>query len=121
MCHHQELVNKVKLADIFTRREGRTVRLVFDTENSRVILRSQSAEVGEHEGELKGEMQGTPMEIGFNAGYLIDALNSIDSEQARFKLQAGTAGKVSPAVITPEAAGSDIEYLHIVMPVRLDE
>lgn len=117
----EELINKVKLAAIFARREGQTIRLFFDSEANRVKLRSQSSEVGEHEGELSVEVQGTPMQVGFNAAYLLEGLNSIGSKKVRLKLKEGGEGRVAPVVFIPEEKLDDLEYLHIIMPVRLEE
>lgn len=120
--NREELINKVRLAAIFARREGQTVRVVFDSEDQQVILRSQSSEVGEQEGKLAGEVQGTPMEVGFNAGYLLDGLNSLESEKVRLKLKEGGEGRVAPVVFLPEGdEETDSSYLHIVMPVRLEQ
>lgn len=118
----EELVNKARLAAIFARREGQTIRLVFDSERGQVILRSQSSEVGEQEGQLAGEIQGTPMEVGFNAGYLLDGLNSLESDTVRLKLKEVGEGQVAPVVFLPEGDEGNAEsfYLHIVMPVRLE-
>lgn len=117
----EELINKVKLAAIFARQEGQTIRLFFDAESGQVKLRSQSSEVGEHEGELSGEVQGTPMQVGFNAGYLLEGLNSMRSERVRLKLKEGGEGRVAPVLFVPEGESDELDYRHIIMPVRLEE
>jgi DNA polymerase-3 subunit beta len=57
---------------------------------------------------LTGETQ----EIGFNAGYLISALKSAETDEVIFKLIDG----VSPMVVAPISGDA---YLFLVLPIRL--
>ena len=51
------------------------------------------------------------MEIGFNAEFLRDGLESIDSETLNFKL----ISPLRPAVLSGESA----DYTYLIMPIRL--
>ena len=53
-----------------------------------------------------------PMEIGFNARYLLEIAGQIDGEKARFEMQ--EAG--SPTIIREQA---DEASLYVLMPMRV--
>ena len=52
-----------------------------------------------------------PLEIGFNAEFLRDGLESVDADEVRFRL----ISPLRPAVL--QTAESDFTYL--IMPIRL--
>jgi len=54
---------------------------------------------------------GEPLEIGFNAEFLKEGLESIEGDDVRMKL----ISPLRPAILTDEA--DDVTYL--VMPIRL--
>jgi DNA polymerase-3 subunit beta len=54
---------------------------------------------------------GEPLEIGFNAEFLKEGLESVEGDDVRMKL----ISSLRPAVLTDE--GEDFTYL--VMPIRL--
>ena len=54
---------------------------------------------------------GDPLEIGFNAEFLRDGLESITSDSLRFKL----ISPLRPAVLE----GDDDDYVYLIMPIRL--
>lgn len=117
----ERLTDKVKLAAIFAYQEGQTVRMFFDSVRGEVVLRSRSSQVGEHESKEIGEIQGVPMEVGFNAGFFLEGLNSLKSQRVRIKLRESEGDRVSPVVVLPEGKESeDSSYLHLIMPVRLE-
>jgi len=51
------------------------------------------------------------MEIGFNAEFLRDGLESVDSDTVKFKL----ISPLRPAVLEGDAD----DYLYLIMPIRL--
>ena len=55
---------------------------------------------------------GDRVEIGFNSKYMLDALNSADTDQVRIEL----AGPVSPAKVMPVTGDN---FLFLVLPMRL--
>ena len=68
-------------------------------------------EVGESQESLPVAYTGDVLEIGFNADFLRDGLELLDSDDVRVKL----ISPLRPAVIQGE--GDDFRYL--VMPIRL--
>jgi DNA polymerase III subunit beta len=80
---------------------------------------SSATELGAGEHELAAEYAGEPMEIGYNAGYLIDMLRSMPSERVVLRLgSALSAGVVEPANGMPQ---KDEELLCLIMPLRLPD
>jgi DNA polymerase-3 subunit beta len=68
-------------------------------------------DVGEARESLPAPYTGDPMEIGFNAEFLRDGLESVDSETVKFKL----ISPLRPAVLEGDAD----DYLYLIMPIRL--
>src|SRR4051794_28013579 len=68
-------------------------------------------DVGEARESLPAPYTGDPMEIGFNAKFLRDGLESVDSETVKFKL----ISPLRPAVLEGDAD----DYLYLIMPIRL--
>lgn len=81
-------------------------------EGSVLTLKAQNPEHEEAEEELEVSLEGEGLEVGFNAAYLLDALNNVDSELV--KLSFTDAGN-SCLIEDPE----NERYKFIVMPMRL--
>ncbi|MCS7235048.1 MAG: DNA polymerase III subunit beta [Armatimonadota bacterium] len=75
-------------------------------------LSSSTPEVGRAWEELEAEAFGEPMEVAFNARYLLDALGVVETEQVDLEL----TGPLSPGALRP--VGSE-EYVYVVAPVRV--
>lgn len=74
-------------------------------------------DLGEGHDELELSYGGEPLEIGFNATYLLEVLRYMPSEEVRMTFKAPErAATLEPSV----AEGDDaIDYLCLVMPLRL--
>ncbi len=68
-------------------------------------------DVGEARESLPAPFTGDAMEIGFNAEFLRDGLESVDSETIKFKL----ISPLRPAVLEGDAD----DYVYLIMPIRL--
>lgn len=87
------------------------VRLSFEEDN--VKFRVQTPDLGEADDELQVEYRGDPLEIGFNATYLLEILRYLSDEDIRITFKAPErAATFSPASGQPD-------YLCLVMPLRL--
>jgi DNA polymerase-3 subunit beta len=76
---------------------------------------SSSVETGESEESVPSEYQGPDLEIGFNAGYLLDFLRATSQEKIAFELKdAKSAGEMRPA-----GDGLPDQYRYVVMPMRI--
>jgi DNA polymerase-3 subunit beta len=74
-----------------------------------VIARTH--EVGESKESMPAPYTGDVLEIGFNADFLRDGLESVDGDDIRLKL----ISPLRPAVLQ----GENDEFTYLVMPIRL--
>jgi len=77
-----------------------------------LVLSASSPEAGSATEELEVKYDGALLDIGFNARYLLDILQQIEGEGARFTLADATA----PAIIQDT---SDASALYVLMPMRV--
>ncbi|ROR34358.1 DNA polymerase III subunit beta [Inmirania thermothiophila] len=75
-------------------------------------MEAQNPEQEQAEEELEVAYEGDPLEIGFNAAYILDALNALPGERVRMHFTDAN----SSALIVP-VGGEDSRY--VVMPMRL--
>jgi len=85
------------------------LRVKFEESN---IKMSCSTAIGKAYDELSCRMVGTPVEMGFNNRYLIDALRASDCDEVNLVIN----GALSPMKIVPL---KDESFLFLVLPVRL--
>jgi DNA polymerase-3 subunit beta len=111
-----DLLKAARMAFIFARDAANIVRLQMvpngDDEMGRVIVSATSSEHGDNVSELDATIKGAPIEVAFNARYLIDALSVIDTAQITLQ----TRDASSPGVIRP-VGGTDFTY--VVMPMHI--
>jgi len=84
----------------------------FNFSGTKLELSSSQAEVGEASEELDIQFNGQDISIGFNAKYIIDILQALDTEQIEFSLR----DNVSPGMVRTSGAEG---FLAVVMPMRL--
>ncbi|HEX3225860.1 MAG TPA: DNA polymerase III subunit beta [Gaiellaceae bacterium] len=103
-----ELLEVVRRAAVMIQR-ATPLQLRFAEGELTVIARTH--DVGESQESMPVAFSGETLEIGFNADFLRDGLESMDGDDVRLKL----ISPLRPAVIQGE--GDDFTYL--VMPIRL--
>jgi DNA polymerase-3 subunit beta len=103
-----ELLEVVRRAAVMIQR-ATPLQLRFADGELTVIARTH--DVGESQESMPAAFSGDTLEIGFNADFLRDGLESMDGDDVRLKL----ISPLRPAVIQGE--GDDFTYL--VMPIRL--
>ena len=81
---------------------------------ARSSLRATSAEAGDNVSEVDALVEGAPLEIAFNARYLIEVLSVIDTPQVVLE----TTRSDRPGVFRPVGAGPE-EFTHVIMPMQL--
>jgi len=104
------LLSAAKLASIFAKNEANVLTLKL--EKDKLILSSESKELGSQVNEVEAQVEGEELEIAFNAKFLIDALSAAGSSQLMMEF----SGPLSPTLIKP-VGEEGLEY--IIMPVRL--
>ncbi len=103
-----ELLDVVRRASVMIERTS-PLQLRFAEGELTVVARTH--EVGESRESMPIAFTGEPLEIGFNADFLRDGLESIEGDEIKLQL----ISPLRPAVLQGE--GGDFTYL--VMPIRL--
>lgn len=101
----------VKIAELFAKKSGESVRLETDSENSKLTTYSVASEFGENNSSIDAEIFGEDASVSLNPRYLLDAIKSVSGEDIHF----GFSGKLAPTVLKNPA---DDTYIHIVMPLK---
>jgi DNA polymerase III subunit beta len=103
-----ELLDVVRRVSVMAQRNS-PLRLRFA--EGELTVSAQTQDVGEARESLPAEFAGDPLEIGFNAEFLRDGVESVVGEQLRMKL----ISPLRPAVLQ----GDDDDFLYLIMPIRL--
>lgn len=97
----------------FADERSRAIRLQFCPGELKIF--SSISETGESEEIIPTEYDGTAVEIGFNAHYLLEFMRAISEENVTFCFK----DPHSAAEVRPGAGGDDAEYRYVVMPMRI--
>lgn len=99
----------LRRTSIMSRERTNAVRL--DMENGKITLISMDPDIGEAREEIAAQYKGEQMTVGYNARYLMDILQTMESESVRLELQE----PLSPTLILEE---DNKDYTCVVMPMR---
>jgi len=103
------LQSAIRQAALLTNEESKGVRLSFA--DNKLTLTSRAPEMGEAEIHLDVEKyDGDPLEIGFNPGFITDALKVVDGQDVIIELKAAN----KPGVLR-----TGNEFTYVIMPVNL--
>ncbi len=105
-----EFASAVDRVSTLSSDKGRAVKLNID--GSQLILSVNNPDSGSATEQLTVDYGAEPMEIGFNARYLLDISSLLESDTACFKL----ADSGSPTMVTEEG---DHSALYVLMPMRV--
>jgi len=113
-----DFLRATRAASLFARDNSNIVRLQCTPPKpgeialGRVLVRSNSAEMGDNESHLEARVDGQEVHVAFNGRYLRDALEAIGPAQVRLELtHAGAPGLIRPV----DAA--DAGHAHVIMPM----
>jgi DNA polymerase-3 subunit beta len=104
----EELLDVVRRTGLMAQRKS-PLRLRFEA--GQLTISAQTQDVGEAHESLPAAYTADPIEIGFNAEFLRDGLESLEDEQVRLRL----ISPLRPGLI--QGAGDD--FLYLIMPIRL--
>ena len=105
-----ELTQTVRAVSLFARDSANVIRVKASSDA--VILSATTNEVGDSKAEMPAEVEGSEIQIAFNARYVLDALGVIGEDQVELLFD----GPLSPGLIRPP--GKE-HYLYVIMPVRV--
>ena len=104
----EELLDVVRRTGLLAQRKS-PLRLRFD--EGELTVSAQTQDVGEARESLPVAYTGEALEIGFNAEFLRDGLESVTDETARLKL----ISPLRPGLLH----GESDDFLYLIMPIRL--
>jgi DNA polymerase-3 subunit beta len=104
----EELLDVVRRTAVMAQRNA-PLRLRFA--EGELTISARTPDVGEAQESMPAPYSGEPLEIGFNAEFLRDGVDSIEGEDVRLKL----ISPLRPAVLQ----GSDDDFTYLIMPIRL--
>jgi DNA polymerase-3 subunit beta len=103
-----ELLDVVRRTAVMAQRNA-PLRLRFA--EGELTITARTPDVGEAQESMPVPYTGEPLEIGFNADFLRDGVESIEGEEIRLKL----ISPLRPAVLQ----GADDDFTYLIMPIRL--
>src|SRR5581483_1701242 len=104
----EEVLEVVRRVSLMAQRNS-PLRMRFA--DGEVTVSAITQDVGEARESLPAPYAADPLEIGFNAEFLRDGLESVDSDSIKFKL----ISPLRPAVLEGDAD----DYVYLIMPIRL--
>jgi DNA polymerase-3 subunit beta len=104
----EEFLDVVRRTSVLAQRKS-PLRLRF--EDGELTVSAQTQDVGEAHESLPVSYSGEALEIGFNAEFLRDGLESVNDESVRLKL----ISPLRPGLIH----GESDDFLYLIMPIRL--
>lgn len=106
------LTSAVRRVELLSNERSRAVK--FQIDRGKVEITSSSPELGEAHEVIMVEYDGAPMQICFNARYVLEFLGAVETETVSLAFK----DEMSQAVMTPVGA-EGYEYTYVIMPMRI--
>jgi len=114
LVDREEFRKAIERVAQFSDERSRAIRL--QALPGEVKIHSSLSETGESEESLPVEYDGSAVEIGFNASYLLEFLRAVPEAQVAFHFKdAHSAGELRPAA----DGNGHYKYRYVVMPMRI--
>lgn len=110
LAHRELLKNSLGRASILSSEKFRRVTILLERDKLGALVHNPEQEQAEDE--IDVEYSGEELEVGFNVGYLLDAVSSIQTDKVRLSVASPKSG----CLLMPEE-GEDCKY--VVMPLLL--
>jgi DNA polymerase-3 subunit beta len=107
-----QLLASLRRAGIVAGDRASMVKLAMD--GTSLVITASSDTTGNAYEEIDVERSGDPLNIAFNAKFLVEILNHIETETVTLEF----AGALKPAAIHPSEAKAAERQLYILMPLR---
>jgi len=111
IASREALKHALTRASILSNEKFRGIRLHFDQNALKIVANNPEQEEAEELVHL--DYDGSGMELGFNAAYLLDVVSTLSTENIRCSFSDPNAG------VLIEASDSNDSSLYVVMPMRL--
>jgi DNA polymerase-3 subunit beta len=106
----EELLDVVRrTSSVLMTHRALPLRLAF--QQGQLTVSAQTQDVGEAHESMPVDFHGEPMEIGFNAEFLRDGIESVEGDTVKLKL----TSPLRPGLVQ----GEDGSFSYLIMPIRL--
>lgn len=112
LVDREEFMKKIKLVAVFAREFSNIV--ICEVGKKEVFLRPKTEGAGDNNTQIDAEIKGDTQKVAFNYKFLVDFLNTATTKQILIEILRSDA----PVVFKEEGRK---DYLHIIMPVRIQE
>ncbi len=113
--NREQMLAAVKRVAVFSSSTTRQIRL--EMKSDEIVVSAEDLDMSSEAKEnIASEYSDEPMEIGFNARYLMDVLNNIDDPEVMFEFSTPNRA----GIVRPSVQDDDEEMLMLVMPVMLN-
>jgi DNA polymerase-3 subunit beta len=110
VANRQQFHDAVRRASIVARAESN--KIILRSTDSTLTITAETGEVGKAYEEIPITLDGEPVEIAFNAEYLLDVFGVLDTET----VELGLTGPLNPGLLRAEGEG---DYQYVVMPMQM--
>ena len=111
LVERSELINVVKTSSLFTKSGANSIKMEILGNENELTVYSANAETGENLSKISAKVEGEKNEITLNYKYLIDGLQSVDTNEVVLEV----INKDVPCLLKPYKKDN---YLYIIMPIR---
>lgn len=108
-----KLINSLKRVGVFAQ-SAQSQRVILMFENNKLVMEATVPETGKVIEEIPVTIDGESLKISFNMKFMSDIVNNIEDETIIFR----AINKVSPGIFQQESLDT---FIHIMMPLKLDE
>jgi DNA polymerase-3 subunit beta len=112
MVQRDALIAALRRVSILASEKSHPIR--FALHAGSVTVTARQPETGEAHEELEAQVEGSDLEIGFNARYFREALSALGTDTVMLEI----GDSLSPCLIKPGDGDSD--ELYVIMPMRLE-
>ncbi|PKL93699.1 MAG: DNA polymerase III subunit beta, partial [Gemmatimonadetes bacterium HGW-Gemmatimonadetes-1] len=112
-CEKAALISALRRMSIVASDQTHRIRMSFGDGSCKLSV--TTPDLGEAQEELTVTYEGEPLDIGFNATYLLEVLKFMPTEEIRLTFKAPERA----ATVEPVGWDDPASYLTLVMPLRL--
>jgi DNA polymerase III subunit beta len=112
VLERKKLVGALERIAVLADQKNNLVKFSIDTENQKLFLSVEAADVGSGKEALDIQSSGTSIDVAFNVRYLLDGLKAIVGDQLQMQLN----GALNPIIFRPLGG---VKMTYLVMPVEI--
>jgi DNA polymerase-3 subunit beta len=107
------LLAAIRRASLFTSPDSQSIKL--DVFKNKLVVSKMTPDIGEVKEELAMNYKGNELTVGFNPGFLVDALKVLQGETVDFEL----TDAEKPGIFREEMVEEKGTYIYLVLPMQL--